>query len=111
MSKKVLIVGSQGYLGSRLTEYLHEYGYQCNGIDTGFFEEGKFINNLILEPESKINFSDGEYIDLSQPLTQGFINPHEKLNTIFSYYKTRLPVNEACKIAFKKIQLFFVIIN
>ena len=41
MSKKVLVVGSQGYLGSRLTEYLNERGYQCSGIDTGFFEGGK----------------------------------------------------------------------
>ena len=38
--KKILIVGHQGYLGSRLTEYLHERGYQCTGIDTGFFKEG-----------------------------------------------------------------------
>lgn len=41
MTIKVLIVGSQGYLGSRLTEYLDERGYQCGGIDTGFFERGK----------------------------------------------------------------------
>jgi len=38
--KKILIVGHQGYLGSRLTEYLHERGYQCTGIDTGFFKDG-----------------------------------------------------------------------
>ena len=37
MSKKILIVGSQGYLGSHLTGYLSDYGYQCRGIDTGFF--------------------------------------------------------------------------
>ena len=40
MSKKILIVGSQGYLGSRLTEYLTERGYECSAIDTGFFKEG-----------------------------------------------------------------------
>ena len=40
MTKKVLIVGSQGYLGSRLTEYLKERGYSCTGIDTGFFKDG-----------------------------------------------------------------------
>ena len=39
--KKILIVGHQGYLGSRLTEYLQERGYDCCGIDTGFFESGK----------------------------------------------------------------------
>jgi nucleoside-diphosphate-sugar epimerase len=40
MSKKILIVGSQGYLGSRLTDYLQEYGYQCIGVDVGFFQYG-----------------------------------------------------------------------
>jgi len=38
--KKVLIIGHQGYLGSRLTDYLKEKGYDCTGIDTGFFKEG-----------------------------------------------------------------------
>ena len=40
MSKKVLIVGSQGYLGSHLTGYLANHGYRCSGIDTGFFING-----------------------------------------------------------------------
>ena len=40
MSKKILIVGSQGYLGSHLTGYLSNHGYQCRGIDTGFFSNG-----------------------------------------------------------------------
>lgn len=40
MKKNVLIIGSQGYLGSRLTIYLREYGYNCSAIDTGFFREG-----------------------------------------------------------------------
>lgn len=38
--KKILIIGNQGYLGSRLTDYLLERGYDCKGIDTGFFKEG-----------------------------------------------------------------------
>ena len=40
MAKKILIVGSQGYLGSRLTEYLEVRQYECKGIDTGFFKGG-----------------------------------------------------------------------
>ena len=40
MHKKILIIGSQGYLGSRLTNYLKDFGYDCNGIDTGFFKNG-----------------------------------------------------------------------
>ena len=42
--KKILIIGNQGYLGSHLTQYLNSRGYYCQGIDTGFFEEGKIIN-------------------------------------------------------------------
>ena len=44
MNKKILIVGSQGYLGSRLTQYLKEFRYQCRAIDTGFFKEGVIIS-------------------------------------------------------------------
>jgi nucleoside-diphosphate-sugar epimerase len=44
MNKKILIVGSQGYLGSRLTQYLKEFHYQCSAIDTGFFKEGVIIS-------------------------------------------------------------------
>ncbi len=40
MTKKILVVGSQGYLGSRLTDYLQECGYLCSGVDTGFFKYG-----------------------------------------------------------------------
>ena len=40
MNKKILLVGPQGYLGSRLTDYLQEYGYECVGTDIGFFQCG-----------------------------------------------------------------------
>ena len=44
MTKKILIIGSQGYLGSRLTAYLQERGYNCAGFDTGFFKDGKITS-------------------------------------------------------------------
>ena len=45
--KKILIVGSQGYLGSRLTDFLTEKGYLCTGADIGFFRNG-----VLYEPRS-----------------------------------------------------------
>lgn len=36
--KRILITGSQGYLGSALTPYLEQAGFECIGYDTGFFE-------------------------------------------------------------------------
>jgi len=41
MTKKILIIGSQGYLGSRLTEYLRDRDYICSALDTGFFKNGE----------------------------------------------------------------------
>lgn len=35
--RTVLVTGSLGYLGSRLTPYLTAYGVRCIGYDTGFF--------------------------------------------------------------------------
>jgi nucleoside-diphosphate-sugar epimerase len=40
MKKNVLIIGSQGYLGSRLSVYLRQHDYYCATIDTGFFKDG-----------------------------------------------------------------------
>src|SRR5512133_3135272 len=37
--KKVLVTGSLGYLGSVLTGFLEERGYECVGYDTGFFKD------------------------------------------------------------------------
>ena len=40
--KKIFIIGSKGYLGSRLTDYLSQYQqYDCVGSDIGFFEQGQ----------------------------------------------------------------------
>jgi nucleoside-diphosphate-sugar epimerase len=44
--KKVLITGSQGYLGTVLTQYLTEDGFDCIGLDVGFFK------NALLYPSS-----------------------------------------------------------
>ena len=40
MKKNVLIIGSQGYLGSRLSVYLRQHDFYCATIDTGFFKDG-----------------------------------------------------------------------
>ena len=37
--KKILITGSLGYLGTVLTTYLEQSGFDCIGYDTGFFED------------------------------------------------------------------------
>ena len=42
--KKILITGSLGYIGSVLTKYLTEKGYECHGVDVGFFKDCKLTD-------------------------------------------------------------------
>ena len=67
-------------------------------------------DKLIIDVESKIkvNFSNGEYVKFLEPLTDGPISPHSKLETLFNYYKLDFPIHEACKKSFKYLQLFLV---
>ena len=37
--KKVLVTGSQSYIGSVLTPYLKQNGYETTGIDAGFIKD------------------------------------------------------------------------
>jgi nucleoside-diphosphate-sugar epimerase len=37
--RKILVTGSLGYLGSVLTGYLQQNGFDCTGYDTGFFRD------------------------------------------------------------------------
>nr|ADJ57414.1 RNA polymerase beta'' subunit [uncultured prymnesiophyte C19847] len=61
-----------------------------------------------LPTNPKVNFKSGESVEFLQQLTDGPINPHDKLKTLFSYYEAKLPTTEACKESFKQLQLFLV---
>ena len=61
-----------------------------------------------VEPKIKVNFSNGKYVKFLEPLTDGPINPHNKLDTLFNYYQLDYPVHSACKKSFKHLQLFLV---
>ena len=64
----------------------------------------------ILRPSNTafLNFKVGDFVDISQPLTEGPISPHMKLDLLFIYYKNVYPAFKACQISFKILQLFLV---
>ena len=66
------------------------------------------ILSINVAPKTKVNFTNGQYVTFLEPLTDGPISPHEKLDTLFKYYSSKLPVIEACKKSFKYLQLFLV---
>jgi DNA-directed RNA polymerase subunit beta' len=67
-------------------------------------------NKLVIdvEPQIKVNFSNGKYVNFLEQLTDGPISPHDKLETLFNYYQSEYPTHLACKKSFKHLQLFLV---
>ena len=68
-------------------------------------------NNRIkidITPQVKVNFSNGNFVNALEPLTDGPINPHEKLQILFNYYQLTNTTHIACKKSFKHLQLFLV---
>lgn len=43
-SMKILVTGSEGYLGSLLTPVLFEHGHDVTGLDTGYYKNGYLYN-------------------------------------------------------------------
>lgn len=42
---RILLTGSEGYLGSRMAPYLADRGFEVTGLDTGFFREAELYPN------------------------------------------------------------------
>ncbi|MBC8226492.1 MAG: SDR family oxidoreductase [Gammaproteobacteria bacterium] len=68
MSKNILIIGSEGYLGSRLSPYLKKYGYNITGMDTGFFMSGNLTepdDHIFIQKDARaIQANDIEHFDI-----------------------------------------------
>lgn len=37
---KILVTGTEGYIGARLAPWLHASGHEVAGLDTGFYVDG-----------------------------------------------------------------------
>jgi DNA-directed RNA polymerase subunit beta' len=66
------------------------------------------IISIDIEPQTKPNFSNGKIVNFLEPLTDGPISSHEKLETLFNYYQLKYPSHTACKKSLKYLQLFLV---
>ena len=66
------------------------------------------IISIDIEPQTKPNFNNGKFVNFLEPLTDGPISPHEKLETLFNYYQLTNPPHTACKKSLKYLQLFLV---
>lgn len=109
--QRVLITGSQGYLGSVLSQYLTDHGFNCVGFDTGFFE-----NTLLYPPPAtKTVFRDArditeidlENIDVVVHLAGISNDPMGKLDASLIYDPTRIYAFTIAKMC-KKLGVRFI---
>ena len=72
--------------------------------------EKEKITTIEIDSRTKVRFLNGNYIKFAEPLTDGPISPHNKLETLFNYYYyiEKLLVNDACRASFRDLQLFLV---
>jgi DNA-directed RNA polymerase subunit beta' len=66
------------------------------------------IISIDVGAQTKPNFANGKFVNFLEPLTDGPISPHEKLETLFNYYQLTNPTHTACKKSLKYLQLFLV---
>lgn len=102
--KRVLITGSLGYIGSVLTPYLQENGFECIGYDTGFFRDCTLYNpnetKTIMKDVRKLEESDLNNIDALVHLAGISNDPFGNLKPEKIYDPTReysLNIAKLCK--------------
>jgi nucleoside-diphosphate-sugar epimerase len=109
--KKILVIGNQGYLGSRLTDYLQNHGYCCTGVDIGFFRDGLLFPPKpvpMLGKEARtLEESDIEGFDVVLQLAGISNDPFGNLSAERIYDPTRIYAMRIAKIC-KKIGVKFI---
>jgi nucleoside-diphosphate-sugar epimerase len=102
--KRVLVTGSLGYLGSVLTEYLTDDGFDCLGFDTGFFKDALLYPAIscatVLRDVRNITQADLKDIDVVVHLAGISNDPMGKLEAAQIYDPTRfysLNLAQMCK--------------
>jgi len=63
-SKRVLVTGSQGYVGTELLRKLTSFGYQASGLDTGYFKNSNLDESMEVD-SLKRDLRDQSDLDLS----------------------------------------------
>jgi nucleoside-diphosphate-sugar epimerase len=101
---RVLITGSLGYIGSVLTGYLADAGFECVGLDAGFFKDSLLYPpsavKTVMRDARNIVESDLTDVDVVVHLAGISNDPMGKLNAARIYDPTRaysLEIAKMCK--------------
>jgi len=88
---KVLVTGTNGYIGFVMARYLQEWGHEVTGVDTGFYTDGCLYNHMtpikktIQKDIRTINAEDLMGFDAVIHLAELSNDPLGKLNPTITY--------------------------
>ena len=88
---KILVTGTQGYIGVVMASYLQTWGQQVTGIDTGFYTDGWLydgvepLENTVQKDIRKITMEDLQGFDAVIHLAELSNDPLGKLNPTITY--------------------------
>ena len=109
--RTVLVTGGLGYLGSRLTQYLSEHGFNCIVADTGFFQNCSLYppgpTTTILKDARQLNKDDLKGVDALVHLAGMSNDPFGNLSAEQVYDPTRLYALHVAKMC-KEMGIRFI---
>jgi len=71
-------------------------------------ESNGYINEYTVNSLQKFIVSNGDYIAIADPITEGSPNPHEMLTIFFNFYKNLMSLYDAAKLSLQKVQSYLV---
>ena len=77
-------------------------------VEVKIIEEDGVVTEYPVAPGQPVIVSDGQQIGLSEPLTDGPLNPHQILEFFFKYHRETKGVHEAAMISLQEVQTFLV---
>jgi len=77
-------------------------------VDIKVIEDDGTISDYPVSPGQNALVTDGQRVDVAEPLTDGPANPHEILETFYEHYRDEKGAYEAALFALQKAQEFFV---
>lgn len=104
---KILVTGSDGYIGSVMTQVLMDYGHEVVGLDTGFYREGWLYNEVkhfpkvISKDTRKVSINDLKGFDAIIHLAELSNDPLGQLSEDITYEINHKGTMKLAKIAKK----------
>lgn len=77
-------------------------------VEVKIVEDDGVMTEYPIAPGQPMIVSDGQQVDLAEPLTDGPLNPHQILEFFFKYHRETKGVHEAAMISLQEVQTFLV---